>query len=345
VLNLQTNPDAAFLLLNNSELYDPVPPAQNDAPPPDEHLYMKTVCANYKGFTRQQVKNAERACRLMGMVATHSEHDFQGMVCHNLLKDCPVTNEDVHNAHAIFGPDLTSIMGKTVCRKPERVVTDCVEIPRDFFMHHNRVTLVTDLMFVNLVLFLVSASHNINLITIKHAPDQKASKLGSLFKCIVHVYAYAGFTVQTILMDNKFNKVKDHVPHFNMNTPAAAEHVGKIERCIQVIKEKPCSIICTLPYPKLPQMMLIHLLHFIVMWLNNFPPAMGISSQWSSREIILCHCLDYKHHCRASMRAYCKVHEDNEDVGHSVHMSWPYRQHSGRIQFFKPCLWPCYQTP
>jgi hypothetical protein len=146
-------------------------------------------------------------------------------------------------------------------------------------MNHNWVTLVADVIFVILVLFLVSASRNINLITIKHAPDQKASNLGYLLKKrIVRVYAHAGFTVQTILMDNKFNKVKDNVPHVNINTPAAAEHIGKIECRIQVIKERSCGIMCTLPYPKLPQMMLVHLLHFIVLLLNNFPPAMGISS-------------------------------------------------------------------
>jgi hypothetical protein len=84
-------------------------------------------------------------------------------------------------------------------------------------------------MFVNSVPFLVSASHNINLIIIKHAPFQKASKLGYLLKRIIRVYSLAGFTVQTILMDNKFDKAKDHVPHVNMNTPAAAEHIGKIK--------------------------------------------------------------------------------------------------------------------
>ncbi len=34
-LNLQTNPDTAFLLANDSEPYDPAPPAQDDNPPPD----------------------------------------------------------------------------------------------------------------------------------------------------------------------------------------------------------------------------------------------------------------------------------------------------------------------
>jgi hypothetical protein len=153
-----------------------------------------------------------------------------------ILKDCPITNEDVQNAHSIFGFDLASIKGKIIHHKPEQVVMDYVEIPSDFFTNHNRVTLIADVMFVKLVPFLASASCNINLITIVHAPDQKTSMLGYLLECIIHVYACAGFTFQTILMDNQFNKVKDYVPHVYTNTPVAAEHIGKIKCRIQVIK-------------------------------------------------------------------------------------------------------------
>ncbi len=134
--------------------------------------------------------------------------------------------------------------------------------------------------------------------------------------------------VQMVIADNEFNKVKDHVPHVNMNTLAAAEHIGKIERCIQVFKERSRGIICTLPYPKLPQMMLVHLLHFIVMRLNNFPPAMGISSQWSPMEIILCHHLDYKHHCCTPFGAHCEVHEDHEHQRNSMKTPATFRAHT-----------------
>jgi hypothetical protein len=57
--------------------------------------------------------------------------------------------------------------------------------------------------------------------------------------------------------------------------------------------------------------MLIHLLHHVVMWLNNFPVAGGISDRFSPREIILRHSLDAKRHCRAPFGAYCETHEDN----------------------------------
>ncbi len=97
----------------------------------------------------------------MGMIASPSERNFQGLVHLNLLKDCPITNADIVHAHKIFGPDLANIRGKTICPKPERVTTDYVEIPRGISDVHSRVTLVADVMFVNGVPFLVSAFRNI----------------------------------------------------------------------------------------------------------------------------------------------------------------------------------------
>jgi hypothetical protein len=85
----------------------------------------------------------------MGMVATPSPRDFQGMVRHNMLKDCPITNADITNAHTIFGTDLATIRGKTVRRRPKRVITDYVNIPRELVEVNQRVTLAADVMFVN----------------------------------------------------------------------------------------------------------------------------------------------------------------------------------------------------
>jgi hypothetical protein len=224
---------------------------------------------------------------------------------------------------------------------PEQVAMDYVDIPCAILDVHSRVTLVADVMFVNGVPFLVSASRNINLITIEHVPHRTAAKLGHLLQRIIKVYAQAGFTVQTILMDYEFLKVKDQVPSAVLNTSAAAEHIGKIERCIRVIKERSRGIICTLPYMRLPQKMLINLLHFIVMWLNNFPVSNGVSDRFSPRELILWHKLDYKHHCRAPFGVYCEVHEDNTHVTNSmkkmwdpIDLYWTHGEHTGHSTIF-----------
>jgi hypothetical protein len=79
-------------------------------------------------------------------------------------------------------------------------------------------------------------------------------------------------------MDYKFEKVCAHVPGFNINTTAAVEHVREIEQKLRVVKECVCGIICTLPNKTLPQQMVIHLFYFVVMRLNNFLVANGIST-------------------------------------------------------------------
>ncbi len=112
------------------------------------------------------------------------------------------------------------------------MVTDYVDIPRTIVNVNKQVTLAVDVMLVNSVPFLVSVSRMINLITIEHAPKRTATKLGELIQQILRVYARAGFTVQTVLMDNEFGKIKDHVPMLDLNIPAASDHVGEVERRI-----------------------------------------------------------------------------------------------------------------
>ena len=127
----------------------------------------------------------------------------------------------------------------------------------------------------------------------------------------MNVYGRVGLCAQTILMDNEFEKVQDCVPSIDMNTPAAAEHIAEIERSICVIKKHAHGIFCTLPYLALPHLMLIQLIYFVVMWLNNFPSATSIFMQFLPRELILHHRLDYNKHCWAPFGAYCKTHEEN----------------------------------
>ena len=46
------------------------------------------------------------------------------------------------------------------------------------------------------------------------------------------------------------------------------------------------------------------------MWLNAFPVKNGISRNFSAREIVLRHKLDYKKHCKVPFGTYCEVHEE-----------------------------------
>ena len=73
-----------------------------------------------------------------------------------MIVNCPVTFSNVKNAKLVFGPDITSLKGKSVRQKPARVVTDYVGIPREILKSRKELEVSMDIMFINKLFFLVS---------------------------------------------------------------------------------------------------------------------------------------------------------------------------------------------
>ena len=114
-------------------------------------------------------------------------------------------------------------------------------------------------MFVNGLPFLVTSSRGSSLVTIEHLPSRTAKHLVKTLERVFRIYSTAGFIVQTAMIDIDVEKLN---PHVALNTTATREHVGEIEQQIRVIKERARGTFNTLPYKKLPRMMVIELLHF-----------------------------------------------------------------------------------
>jgi hypothetical protein len=122
-------------------------------------------------------------------------------------------------------------------------------------------------------------------------------------------------------MDNEFKKVRPMVPGLNINTTAAKEHVPEIERRIQVIKERGRALLNTLPYIKMPRLILIELIYHIVLWLDAFPSKSGVSE--TLLEIVLRHRLDFAKHCRAPFGSYCEAHGEPAPTNTMVSLAMP----------------------
>ncbi len=95
-----------------------------------------------------------------------------------------------------------------------------------------------------------------------------------------------------------------------MNTTAAKEHVPEVEQCIWLIKECGRGILNTLPFKKMPQIMLVKLIYHVVLWLNAFPTKSGVSETLSPREIVMRYKLNFAKHCRALFGSYCETHDE-----------------------------------
>ncbi|KAL7476268.1 hypothetical protein ACHAW6_002142 [Cyclotella cf. meneghiniana] len=164
-------------------------------------------------------------------------------------------------------------------------------------------------MFVNGIPFLLTRSRGIQLITVEFL-TRRTEIIGEKLTCVLHLYSRAGFIVQTILMDKEFDAVADKCPTLPINTTAANEHVPEIEHAIRLMKEHARGIENTLPFTGLPKLMTIELIHFIVLWLNNFPVKSGVSTKFSPRELICRHRLRAKVHCKTLFGTYCEVPDE-----------------------------------
>ena len=155
------------------------------------------------------------------MMESQSQRDTEGMVCHNMIKNCLVDYKDVTNAFKIFGPTVAGVRGKMVRRKLERVVMDYVEIPLEIMRHLSWIILTGDVMFVNKLTFFVTYGGDIGLLTVEFTLNLMAKQLGENLAHVVELYWRAGYDVEIVLMGMEFDKIKTILPHLNITTTAA----------------------------------------------------------------------------------------------------------------------------
>jgi hypothetical protein len=244
------------------------------------------------------------------MIGNLSKGNYRGLVSSNMISNCLIAPTNITNAHAIFGPDLTSLRGKTVRRTPTPVVADHVAVPHAMVERNKVVTMAADVFFVDGTPFLVTLSRNIKFVMVEHLPVRMANALEKHIKRVLHVYGRGGFNVRMILMDGELEKIKGLLCNVECNTTAAKEHVSKAKQMIRTIKERTRGLLASLPSKHIPRRMKIEFIYFIVLWLNTFPVKSGISSTFSPRKLLVRWKLDYKKHCRVLPGTYCEVHDE-----------------------------------
>ena len=87
-------------------------------------------------------------------MANPTDEKLKLMVSSKIIDNCYVVASDVTNSRTLFGPNRPGLRGETVQQRPERVILEYLDIPRDFYQLHHFVTLTVDMMFVNSLPFL-----------------------------------------------------------------------------------------------------------------------------------------------------------------------------------------------
>ena len=75
--------------------------------------------------------------------------NFKHILRQQLIKNCPVTLDNIDQAEKIFGLDMGTLKGKSTQKKPTPVKHNNIDIPPEILEKHYNMTLCIDIMFVN----------------------------------------------------------------------------------------------------------------------------------------------------------------------------------------------------
>jgi hypothetical protein len=240
---------------------------------PEGSPFIQTVRGNYEGFTKRDIQAAKEARLLQGKLGQISNTELRQLlkekdkVRHALLRNCPVTTDDLDCAKIIFGPSVDRLKGTSVRTKPIRAEPNYVTIPKEIIDLNPYVTLVADVMFVCGLPFLISMSRRTCFLTLQYLPSRSAGEITSGFQNIINLYNRAGFIPQCAIMDNEFEPLKKSklAKLLEINTTAKNEHMGEIERKIRHVKNRSRSTKVSLPYKALPKCVIKSMLSNVLM--------------------------------------------------------------------------------
>ena len=234
----------------------------------------------------------------------------------------PLTAQDAKNMVDVYGPNESSLQGKTVWRKPHRVAGNVVNIPPTMMEKIIDVVLTSDIMFVNGVGFLVTLSRKIYFGTTKMMPlnrrISKADILAGLAQ-VRDIYARRGFRITLVLGDGQYESCRDGIAQLNigLNTTSADEHVGDIERFIRTLKERVRCFWNRGPFEFVPPKVTNGLVGSAVFWLNVRGHYRGVSvsgaDNLSPREIVLGVKMQFKH-CSLRCLEFVHTHEEHDNT-------------------------------
>jgi hypothetical protein len=181
---------------------------------------------------------------------------------------------------------------------------------------YRRVILCIDVMKVNKMPFLVTMSRAIKFGTVAWLKNAKANTILMNIKVVRNLYIQRGFLLEIIEADGQFEPLRGELADLGvtLNKCSRQEHVPVAERRIRTLKER-CRCICTtLPFKKLPGMLVVQMVSTCNFWLNIFPPKDGVSRNINPRELITGVKIVYNKHIRAEFGEYVQVHEEHNNT-------------------------------
>ena len=277
--------------------------------------HLETVKNNASGYSSRELHRARRARELYHILSTPSLDSFKSIIKSNMIRNCPVTIQDINLADRIFGPSISALKGKSTRTTPKAVVDDTIELPPEIAYIDRSVELCMDTMFINGLPMLTTIDKTIRFRTLTALVSRSHSHYMQAIKIVVRRYNDANIKISVIHGDGEYRAMFDEIKHhfaitFNCANPG--DHVPEAERNNRTIAERFRANFHRLPFTALPSLMIRQLAMRVTSMLNMFPAKGGISPYYSPQQIITKRTLDYNRDCRYEFGAYVQANQHNE---------------------------------
>ncbi len=123
------------------------------------------------------------------------------------------------------------------------------------------------------------------------------------------MYMLRGFKIVVLSGNHEFAALSELAGSLpgapNLNWVAASQHCGLIEQNICFLKEKICSLRHSLPFERVPGIMVVHMVLHIIKFVNGFPCCGGVK-HYSRGKIMTNRCI-HANDVVVSFGVYCQI--------------------------------------
>jgi hypothetical protein len=189
-----------------------------------------------------------------------------------------------------------------------------VKVPTELIKLHQDVKLAIDCFFINKHVFFTTFSTKICFTMITHLSSRNKEVIWVALLATYKMYLLRGFCIVVIKGDHEFDSISDlavgHPTKPILDWAAESQHCGLIEQNIQFLKEKIWSLCHSLPFERVPAIMVVRVVMHIVKFVNGFLRKGGVK-HFSPGEIMTGQRL-HANDLSIGFGTYCQVAENVE---------------------------------
>ncbi|CAJ1956680.1 unnamed protein product [Cylindrotheca closterium] len=189
----------------------------------------------------------------MHILSAPSTKSLKYAIQSGLIKNCHITEE-------IFGPDASTLKGKSTRPTPKKTYDDFFSPPEELYQHNRSITVCIDHMEIENAKFLTCIDTTVCYRSCIPMQNLKTDPVFEALDKIFRRYNKAGFQVKIIKCDRAFLPLSDDMLDdmgVTIDPAAAGDHEPTAERNNRTLKERVRVAFAQLPYKVVPKVITV----------------------------------------------------------------------------------------